>query len=429
MNTEINSSEIILECLKEHGKGKLFFRADGLAFEEQRAQARCVYIESHPEINPEHGEAILKAAITPGMTREEVIAAWGLLAEDTRSSFGNVTYDQRASYSCFTGLNVGERYALYLKDDVVVSVRHTDELVPPHELELTMRLAEENLGLFYFYDGSDGRLRGSNADQYHMDWDTQHLRLYTIEILHPLSIGWIEDDLRAKGLIRQYEIALLRLGFDSRTASDELRSRVALATLPYPRPRSDEAGEEEEAPATPRLSDSPIALPASALERSYDPKSVSLEKWFAYVAFGNRPEVAFPSIDDQVELVTVEWMRESLFRVEQVPLLVNGVSLYDLIEVEWQEGNVIPRFHRVAERSGHRTIRAVVTDPEREVSIRHFAKLNTTDRKRYRYEKSTLAFTISESELDDIAKEWLGYLPLKSPGNHANFARSTCQDS
>jgi hypothetical protein len=412
MNTEINSSEIILECLKEHGKGKLFFRADGLEFEEQRVQARHLYIESHPEINPEHGEAILKAAITPGMTREEAIAGWGLLAEDTRSSFGNVTYDQRASYACFTGLDVGARYALYLKDDVVVGVRQTDELVPPHELELTMRLAEENHGLFYFYDGSDGRLRGSNVDQYHMDWDTQHLRLYTIEIVHPLSLRWIEDDLKAKGLIRHYEIALLRLGFDSRTASDELRSSVALATLPYPRVKSDEASEQKQAAPTPSLSDSPIALPASALELSHDAKSVPLEKWFAYVAFGNRPEVAFPTIDHQVELLTVKWTRELLFRVEQVPLLVNGVSLYDLVQVEWQDGDLIPRFKRVAESSGHRTIRAVITNPEREVSIRRFAKLNTADRKRFRYENSTLAFTISESELDDIAKEWLGYLPL-----------------
>jgi hypothetical protein len=415
MNVEVNSGEIISECLKEYGKGNLFVRADGLGFEERRAEARRQYLESHAAIDPEYRQAIMTAAITPGMTREEVIAAWGLLAEDTRTVFGHVTDDRRTAYAYFKGLDVGACYALYLKDDVVLGVRQTDELVPPHEHELTMRLAEENYGLFYFYDGTDGQMRGSNVEQYHMDWDTQHLHLYTIETVVPCGLREVERHLRAKGLIRQYEIALLRLGYDSRTAPDELRTRVALSTLPYPHERPRESDEQETTPVTTaaaQVPNSPIPLPPSSLEPPEDPTLGPPEKWFAYLAFGHQQEVAFPSTDDQVELVKVEWKRARLFRVAQVTLLVNDVSLYDLVEAEWRDGDLIPHFKRVAERSGHRTIRAVVTDLESEASIRHFAKLNTTDRKRYRYEKGVLAFTISESELDEIAKEWLGYLPL-----------------
>jgi hypothetical protein len=410
MNTEISSSEIILESLKEHGKGELFFRADGLEFEERRADTRRQYLESHPEIDAKYLDAMQKAAITPGMTRNEVIVAWGLLDEDTRTVFGHVTDDGRTAYAYFTGFAVGEPFALYIKDEVVTGVRQTDELVPPHELELTMRLAEENHRLFYFYEGKDGQLRGSNVEQYHMDWDTQHHHLYTIETVVPCGLREVEAQLRVKGLIRQYEIALLRLGYDSRTAPDELRTRVALSTLPYPHIRKQQTTLKTiEAPQVPNA---PIPLPPSSRESLVDPVLGPPEKWRAYLAFGHQQEVAFPFGGDQVELITVKWQMERLFRVEQVPLLVNDISLYDLVEAEWHDGDLVPHFKRVVEKSGYRTIRAVVTDSEGEASVRHFAKLNTADRKRYRYEKEVLAFTTSESELDKIAKEWLSYLPV-----------------
>ena len=131
------------------------------------------------------------------------------------------------------------------------------------------------------------------------------------------------------------------------------------------------------------------------------------EKWFAYLAFGHEQEVAFPCDDDRVELLKVEWIRERLFRIQQVPLLANGVSLYDLGEAEWREADVRPWFKRVAEESGLRTVRAFLTDLEREAAVRHFAKVNTASRGRYRYENAVLAFTIEEPALDAIAKEWL----------------------
>jgi hypothetical protein len=177
--------------------------------------------------------------------------------------------------------------------------------------------------------------------------------------------------------------------------------------------RQSESGEQttpfEALPLTPRA---PIPLPPSSLMPEH-PTLLPPKGWFAYIAEGQQlQEAAFPGVDGEVELLKVEWIRERLFRVDQVPLWVNGVSLYDLVEVEWQDGDIIPRFKRVAESCGYRTIRAVVNESSRKKTIRHFAELNISDPKKYRFEKGVLAFTISESELDAIAKEWLGYLPL-----------------
>jgi hypothetical protein len=283
------------------------------------------------------------------MTREQLIAAWGLLEEDTRTVFGHVTDDGLSAYAYFNGFTIGASYTLYLKDDVIFGIGKTDELVAPHEQELTMRLAEETFGLFYFYEGGDDFLRGSDVDQFHIDWDTLHLHLYRIETVLPYSINTIERHIRMKGHIREYEIALLRLGYDSRrSAPAELRSRVALSILPYTGLHRSEP-EAQGTPSIPMPSDAPpqvpraaIPLPPSSLVPPEDPALVPPEKWYAYIAEGHQPEAAFPGVGRQVELLKVEWMRERLFRVDQVPLLVNGISLYDLVEVEWQDGDIIP---------------------------------------------------------------------------------------
>lgn len=405
----VNSNEIISECLKEHGKGELFRRADGLEFEERRVNARNKYLESHPETEPEYREAILNAAITPGMTREQAIAAWGLFEEDTRTVFGNVAEDEHSAYAYFTGFEVGGRHALYLKDEVVLGIRQTDELIQPHEKELDMRIAEET-GLFYFYDGYDGQLRGSNVDQYRMDWDTQHLRLYVIEIVPPSSVRRIEQYIVGKGLTRKYNLALFELGFDSRSAPAEIRSRIALSIVPYPRLRGAERDEAESStPATVR--DPPILLPSS-VRPPEDPALAPPDKWFDYIGEDHSQTATFPSINNQRESLPVDWMRDRLFRVEEVPLFVDYVSLYDLVEVEWRDGDIIPCFKRVVENYGYRTIRAVVNELDRVSDILQFAKMNTEKPMKYRYEEGVLALTTGKDGLNESAKEWLGYLPV-----------------
>jgi hypothetical protein len=408
MVTKTNSSEIITECLKEHGKGELFPRTDGLEFEARRAEARHQYLETHPQLSSENRQLILQAAATPGMTREDVIAAWGLLEEDTRTVFGDVTEDRLNAFACFKGFAIGALHALYLKDDVVVGLRQTDELVQPHEDELAMRLAEENAGLHYFYEGGDDRLRGSDVDQFHIDWDTLHHHLYRVEVVMPIDDSRIKRLIEAKGLIKEYEIRLLRLGYESWTAPTELRSQVALGLLPYP-DRNEPDATGSSAGAQSFAPGSVVALPPSSLV-SEPEASQSPAEWSAYVAEG-RQHAAFPTVTGEVELLKVEWVRERLFRVGRVPLWVDGVSLNDLIELEWPAGEVVPRFKQVTERHG-RTVRVLMTDPTREDSIRHFAKLHVADRNRYRYEKPVLAFTIVEPELDELMKEWLRYLPV-----------------
>jgi hypothetical protein len=291
----------------------------------------------------------------------------------------------------------------------VIGIQRSDELVAPHEDELAMRLAEERDGLHFFYEGGDGRLRGSDTDQFRMDWDTMHLHLYRIEVVLPVSSSRIKRLIDAEGLTREYEIALLRLGHDSWSAPTELCTRIALSLLPYPKPADEE--NEEPAKVQTVAPGTVIALPSSSLKP--EPAMVfPPAEWLAYVSDGRQKEAAFPRGDGGgFELIKVEWARESIFRIDQVPLRVDGVSLYDLVELEWQDGDVIPRFKQMVERRA-RTIRAVMNDPAREDSIRHFAKVHVADRKRYRYERPVLAFTIMEPELDELMKEWLGYLPV-----------------
>ena len=136
------SYKIIAECRKRHGMGKLFFRTDGLQHEERRAALRERFLEANPDIVTDHRAAILKAAVTPGMTRGEATAAWGLLDEDTQNAYGHVTEESQTAYAYFTGFSVGAPYALYMRDEIVAGVLETEELIAPHERETDMKLAE-----------------------------------------------------------------------------------------------------------------------------------------------------------------------------------------------------------------------------------------------------------------------------------------------
>lgn|GEM_PF-2294189 len=432
MSVNVISGEIIFECLKQHGQGEFFSRRDGLEFSAARAAARRDYLDSHPEIIPPYRDAILKAAITPGMTRAEVIAAWGLLEEDTRLVFGHVTQNGRTTYACFKGFDVGVRYALYFNEDVLVGVRQTDELIAPHERELHMRFAEAG-GLFYFYDGDDDELRGSNVDQYQMDWDTAHLHLYTIEIVPKYARYRTELNLKAAGVFEEYKAALDRLGFRPGTAPPEVRSRIALGLLPYPPAPEPEIAEEsmteplsdswrmlpagtpdtngdsadttDELPIAPAPADSPAE--AEAADSSYDPP-MPPEEWFAYVANGAEQRAAFPTSTEDMELLKVEWLEEIHFRVTEMPLMANGVSFYDDVELEWLEGEIIPRLKRVIEEPDRRTVRANLKDSKKDKLRRFFAWMDDHPHD-YRYEKPWLVFS-TWAGMDEDTRSWLDYI-------------------
>ncbi len=395
----ITSTQIISQCEKEYGKGQLFFRADGLESEARRAELRSEYLQAHPAIEPEHREAILKGAVTLGLTREEVSAAWGLLEEDTRMVFGHVTDDGLAAYAYFNGFRVGRPYTLYFKNESVVGITEAVELVEPHELELTMRFAEAYKGMHYFYPGKDGALVASDVDQVHIDWDTLHLHLYTIETVLPYSWSTIKRELEDKGVIREYELEFVRRGLDSSNAPEEVKLRAALTALPYPGGDQDRDPDQEKITSQSQpVNSGPIALPPEKTLPEYW-GTLPPDDWRNYIDRGGESAVVFPVSNGGIELVKADCVGSRQFRVREVPLWVNDVCIYDVVEVEWYANDVKPHFKQVIEREGYRTVRAVIHNPAKEESIKHFAKLNSALPTLFHYEEGVLAFTIGELNL------------------------------
>ena len=397
MDPEITSAQIIFECEQEHGKGQLFFRTDGLEFESRRAALRRDYLQAHPTVEPEHREAILKAAATPGMTRDDVTAAWGLLEEDTRLSFGHVTDDRRTTYAFFT-VQVGDSYALYFVDQVLSGVRRTDELVLPHEHELSMRLAEEYYGLYYFVDCDEGLMAGTDVYEDDENWASGGFLSGRRVNISSWPVERVEQHVRSKNLYSEYETALDRFGYDKKNLSVNECTRAALAILPYP-PLPQEAGSANV------MDDEGNPIPIRA--RAVTPP----EAWFWHVASGQPRLVKFPTMNGQTEMLPVRWYKESIFVVNGVPLWVNGVAQFDRVLVEWRDGDPIPQFQQVVKNDGYRTVRVTLTDAQSQWYLDRFVRefIEEEYAGRYRYEGGVLALTLPLSALSDELRRALWY--------------------
>ena len=84
------------------------------------------------------------------------------------------------------------------------------------------------------------------------------------------------------------------------------------------------------------------------------------EWWLTYLP-DESVAVIFQDKNVEIERVEAIWAGEdNLFEIQQVPLRVNGVSLDDVIEVRWEEGDITPIFDRVNEKSQFGTIRVNV---------------------------------------------------------------------
>lgn len=417
MDLDILSGDIVLACLQAHGRDEFFFRTDGLQFEERRAKLRREYLEAHPDISEQHRQAILSASATPGMTREELTAAWGLLEEDTRMSFGHVTESSLGTYAYFNGFRVGDPYTIYLHDNLVIGIKPTQELAPPHELELTMRVAEEKRNMRFFYPGRGDFLLGSDIDQHRAGYDVLHNFLYTIEPVLPYSISQIEQHIDAKGLSPEYKLVFSRLGIDPWRATAELRSYVALSLLPFPPAADFNMWDDtvDELSVTRTANEIPPALLAPE-----DPASLPPEEWFAHIADGLPPEGAFPTalkghgrdatFDEGVELLRIERIKGRIFRVHQIPLLAIGVAPYDRVELEWRPNDVTPRFKRLVESGGQRVVRAVIKPEAIEQDLGRFVKDYVEYPQTYHYENGLFAFTILTPRLKDHVQDRLGYM-------------------
>lgn len=231
--------DIIDECRRRYGAGELFPRTDGLQEEESRAAQRRRFLEANPDITSEHRAAILKAAVTPGMSRGEVTAAWGLLDEDTAEVYGHVVERRSGGYAYFTGFNVGKTYALYLSDEVVVGIRETRDLIEPHPREADMKLADRYLGLFCFYELSNGVLLGTDMDEYRNPPDILAMNMHRTEPIPRFSedeeaMKSLEMRLVGHGVYSDYLEALRRMGTDVERATLAQRGEAAASVKrPY----------------------------------------------------------------------------------------------------------------------------------------------------------------------------------------------------
>lgn len=276
MGREEVVSLIIDECRKRYGAGEVFYRGDGLAFHGWRATRREDYLRAHPETRPEHRELIRRAGVTPGMSRAEFAAAWGIIEDDMRDVSARKTADGGHVYARWSGLYVGRSYTLYFRDDTVVGVREDPEEDP-------------------------------------------------------------DDD------------------------------------APVPEPWPPEA-------------------------------------WFAAAADGAPQFVAGSDVNGDTELVAAEWVEENVFRIREIPLLVNGFSEGDEVEAAWEGGDPTPRFVRVRERSHVRFVRVRASEREVEDIFRHVETLRdelafpTTPflNSGHRYGRGVFVFGISEHTLQEL---------------------------
>src|SRR5437868_14059839 len=230
---ELTSYKIISECRKRHGDGRFFSRTDGLEHEERRAAQRQRFLEANPEIGERHRKAIIEATVTPGMTRGEATAAWGLLDEDTKNVYGHVTEVGRIAYAYFTGFNVGCCYALYMIDDIIAGIRETEEMIEPHKREMDMKLAERYLGLFCFYDGRDDKLYGTDMDEHKNPPDILAMRMHRTELIPRFSadeheMKKLEWRLVGQGVHSDYVEALRLMGTDIEHATLAQRCEAAV---------------------------------------------------------------------------------------------------------------------------------------------------------------------------------------------------------
>lgn len=167
------------------------------------------------------------------------------------------------------------------------------------------------------------------------------------------------------------------------------------------------------------------------------PPNFPPDEWFAAVADGAPQHVACRDINGDTELVAAEWIEENVFYILEIPLLVNGVSLGDEVEAEWEGDDPTPRFVRVRERSPLRLRPVRVRASEREVEtiFRNVEALNdelafpTTRFMEYghRYGRGVFVFCLSEYTLQDLPRyDWRRLAGLVLPHDGAFIDSGGC---
>lgn len=113
--------------------------------------------------------------------------------------------------------------------------------------------------------------------------------------------------------------------------------------------------------------------------------------------------VHFYNIYGKVEAITATWIEDNIFALGATPLLVKGVSIEDVVDVEWRRGDVVPYFVRVKEKSPYRTVRVELSRSEaNNPRLKEFLRRHTSEP---RIEGGVLAFSVYENASEVTA--WL----------------------
>lgn len=224
---------VISECLKFHGWGERFPRTDGLERDRARRLRRGEYLAANPGLSPEHREAILRAEVTPGMRKQQVVVAWSLAPEETRDVYGHVADVAGASYAYFTGFEVGRRHALCLVGNLVVGVRLCDEVLIRRDRGLEMEVARHYLGYVEFFETDEGEAGGRTTRLADRDFEIWEYDAPVQGIVLPYSTDpaaaeRLEWEVRGRGLFDEYLRALAGLGTDFEAATPAERCRAAV---------------------------------------------------------------------------------------------------------------------------------------------------------------------------------------------------------
>ena len=147
------------------------------------------------------------------------------------------------------------------------------------------------------------------------------------------------------------------------------------------------------------------------------PEKFPPEAWFAAVAGGHPQRVAFRDRNGDTEFVKAEWDEENIFFLRQLPLLVDGVSTGDYVEVEWAEGSVEPRFVCLTDYGwGCRTIRARASVSEVRKFVQDCERANIRCFEDYRFERGIFVTAIRPDSIEYLRELDPYYLNYLLPG-------------
>lgn len=182
------------------------------------------------------------------------------------------------------------------------------------------------------------------------------------------AVRWVEKLITRSGQWEEYVQILEAAGASLKDATIEQRCEAVLE-LPYSPPPPPEEPIVEEPPVTPVFEAEPEDVSASAeaevqkpaeAEQTHERAELPDDWWLTYVD-GEHVPVIFEDKNGEVEKVEAIYRpADNLFKLMQTPLRVNGVSLYDYVEVRWEQGDLTPIFVRLDERDGYGTVRVNV---------------------------------------------------------------------